>query len=113
MDESADYFYDVNGKLRDLEEKENLTRDRVLLIGKNLIDAREKTKDEINELKIQMEKLSREVERIRETMQNILEEFESFARKEDLEAVKKQLDLFSPLEFARIEDVEKMIKKMN
>ena len=108
---NQDYSFDVNGKLRDIEEKQNLTRDRVLLIGKNLIESREKTKEEISELKLQIDKINREVERLRDTVQSMMEEFDNFARKSDVESVEKQLELFSPLEFARMEDVEKMIHK--
>jgi seryl-tRNA synthetase len=109
--ESSDYAYDALGKLRDLEEKQNLTRDRVLLIGKNLIDSRENTKQEIGELKIELDSLKKEFTRLRDTVQNILEESVEFARKAELESVKKQLDLFSPLELASHSDVEKIIKK--
>jgi len=107
----TDYLYEVNGKLRDLEEKQNLTRDRVLLIGKNLIDSREKTKEEIANLKMDFENLKKDISKLRDILQNSLDELEDTARKGELEAVKKQLDLFSPLEFARIDDVEKMLHK--
>ena len=99
QEETQDYSYlnEINGKLKDLEEKQNLTRDRVLLIGKNLIDAREKTKEEIGELKAEVESLKREFSKIRDTLQNILDGFEDFARKEELEILKRQWDMFSPL----------------
>ena len=105
------YLEEVNGKLRDLEEKQNLTRDRVLLIGKNLIDTREKTKEEISDLKLEISELRRDFAKLKDLLQNIADDLEELPRKGEVEALQKQLDLFSPLEMARIEDVEKMIHK--
>ncbi len=114
MEEESDneeYYSEINWKLRDLEDKENLVRDRVLLIGKNLVDIREKTKDEINDLKRQVESLDKEVKKVKEVMENVMEYLGEFARKEEVEMIARKMDMFSPLEFARIEDVKKMLKK--
>jgi predicted nucleic acid-binding Zn-ribbon protein len=92
-----DYFSEVNAKLRDLEEKQNLTRDRVLLIGKNLVNIREKEKSEVAEIKRQIDFLKKEIEKIKETLQTVLDEFEDFARKDDLTALENQIDMFSSL----------------
>lgn len=112
-EETQDYSYvnEINGKLRDLEEKQNLTRDRVLLIGKNLIDAREKTKEEIAELKADIEGLRKQFASIKDLLQNIADDLEEIPRKGEIESMQKQLDLFSPLEFAKTEDAEKMLHK--
>jgi len=110
-EEQQEYSYELMGKLRDIEEKQSLTRDRVLLIGKNLIDAREKSKEEIEELKIEVEKLTKEMTKLKDVVQNIMEELDEFARKSELDSIQKQMNIFSPLNLARIEDVEKMITK--
>lgn len=112
-EDTIDYSFlnEINGKLRDLEEKQNLTRDRVLLIGKNLIDSREKTKDEITELKVEIDQLKSQFSKISDLLQNIADDLEEIPRKGQIEAIEKQLDLFSPLEFARREEVEKIMNK--
>ena len=45
------FFSEVNTRLRDLEEKQRLLRDKMLLVTKGLIGEREKTFNEIQELK--------------------------------------------------------------
>lgn len=101
---------EFNTKLRDIEEKQRLLKDRILLIGENLIQAREETDKEIAELKIKTEGMRLDLDRIRETMQRLADELESKARKTETEILRKQFKMFQPLNFARIEDVERMLK---
>ncbi len=103
---------EFNTKLREIEEKQKLIKDRVLLIGENLVDIREDTLDEIAELKRKTEGVEEEIKSIRTTLQRIIDLSNDFARKSELAILEKQIDLFSPLEFARIQDVERIIEKM-
>ena len=93
--------------MKDLEERQRIIRERLLLVGKNLLE----TKEELGEIKRNIETLNNEIRKIKELLQNITYELEEFARKDELEVIARQLDMLSPLEFARIEDVKKMIKK--
>jgi hypothetical protein len=102
---------DFSTKLREIEEKQKLLKDRVLLIGENLITSREGLDSEINELKIQAEQTKQDILKIKETLQRIIEELDNRARKSEVDNLKKQARMFQPLELARIEDVEKMIKQ--
>ena len=43
--------FDANSKLKDLEEKQRILKDRLLLIGQNLIDVKEKNTQNILEIK--------------------------------------------------------------
>ena len=45
------FFSEINTRLRDLEEKQRLLRDKMLLVIKGLVNEREKTFTEIQELK--------------------------------------------------------------
>ena len=100
-----DYGYsaqpDGNIKLRDLEEKQKILKDRILLIGQNLIDTKEKNTEDILELKKNMEKLRQDVEGIKSFIETISSEFSKFARKEDLEILSKQAKMFQPLELLK------------
>ena len=44
------FFPDVNTKLRDLEGKQRMIKDRLLLIGQNLVEMRGKTSEDILEI---------------------------------------------------------------
>jgi len=102
---------EFNTKLQDMEEKQRLLKDRVLLIGENLVLSREENQKEITELKINSEKMLRDIERMKETLSRIAEELDSKARFQELEILKKQAKIFQPLEFARISDIRRIIKE--
>jgi len=91
-------FMAVNTRVRDLEEKQRILKDRLLLIGENLIDIREKTHQEILEIKKDLEIINQNVERMRSFLETASAEFSKFARKEDLEILSKQAKMFQPLE---------------
>ena len=93
-----DYGTDVNVRIRDLEEKQRILKDRLLLIGQNLIEIREKNKEAILEIKKDLEIIKQNMERLVSFLETASSEFSKFARKEDLEILSKQARMFQPLE---------------
>jgi hypothetical protein len=85
---------DINVKLRDLEEKQRILKDRLLLIGKNLIEMKEQQTQETLEIKKDMEIIKQNMERLISFLETASTEFSKFARKEDLEILKKQAKMF-------------------
>ena len=53
--------------------------------------------------------LKDEVKKLRERMQIVVEELQNFSRKDEVSLLRRQFKMFEPLQFARIEDVEKII----
>lgn len=99
--EEEEYGYadpDTAVKLRDLEEKQRVLKDRTLLIGRNLIDLREETTSDLLEIKKEIELMKRDLERLKSFLESASEEFSKFARKDDVEILKKQARMFQPLE---------------
>ena len=88
------FFSEVNTRLRDLEEKQRLLRDKMLLVIKGLVNEREKTFTEIQELKSDVEKLKVDNERLKEIIVRLGEAVDKSARKEDLKILQRQFDLF-------------------
>ncbi len=84
-------------RLRDIEEKQRLIKDRVLLIGENLIDLKGEAIREISKLKIKTDNLEKELERIKEILSSIIEESKNYARKSELEILQRQFKMFQPL----------------
>jgi len=102
---------DPNMKVRDIEDKQRILKDRIFLIGQNLIETKEKTDEKILEIKKDVEELKTEVKKISLFLEDIALQLSKFARKEDLEILTKQAKMFQPLEFVRKEDLEKLKKK--
>ena len=91
--QNQDYYPDYTQKLRDIEEKERLLRDRVLLLGQTIVEDREKNFKELQELKKSVIKIKEENERIKEILERVTEITEKSVRKEEVLILQRQLDL--------------------
>lgn len=107
-EEQQNYEYASQINIRDLEEKQRLLKDRMLLIGQNLIEIKERIENELTEIKKGIEELRHTTERMKSFLETASNEFSKFARKEELEILKKQAKMFQPLEFVRKSDLEKL-----
>ena len=101
MDDNQNYsnaYDDYLIKIRDLEDKQKLIKDRLILIGDNLIKTKEKNQEEINEIKKNMEIMKQDINRLKDFLETLSTELPNFARKQDVEILKKQAIMFQPLE---------------
>lgn len=97
-------------RLNEIEEKQRLIKDRILLIGENLISTKEDSLKENSEIKKQLNQINLEIKSFKQLITRIIEEIPNFAKKTELEILERQMQMFQPLEFARIQDIEKIIK---
>lgn len=111
IDPTSAYLADVNVKLRDIEEKQNLIKDRILLIGENLVTEKTQFDKAITKLKTDVRDMKSEIKKIKLAIQRIAETQSSFARRGEVEILERQFKMFEPLGFARISDVKDMIKE--
>lgn len=95
------YFGDINSKMKDLEEKQRILKDRLLLIGQNLIETKEETNQKILEMKKNIEIIKQNMNRIISFVEIASNEFSKFAKKEDLAILSKQAKMFQPLKFRK------------
>jgi len=98
-------------KIRDLEERQRILRDRILLIGKNLIESKEETEKTLGKIKRNLSSLKDETTKIKEILLTITEELSNTAKKSEIIAIENQLKMFSPLELVRIKDIENIIEE--
>ena len=97
MDNQAqnyDSSFDSLSRIRDLEEKLRLVKDRLLLVTQNFIEDRNKTFKEVQEMKKTLLKLEEENLRMREFIRRATEQLENVPRKEELARLQRQFDLF-------------------
>lgn len=99
------FFTETSTKVRDLEEKQRILKDRTLLIGQNLIEFKENFTKAFLEIKQEIEILKNDVERLKSFLESASGEFSKFARKEDLEILSKQAKMFQPLELLTKRDL--------
>lgn len=97
-------------RLNEIEEKQRLIKDRMLLIGENLISTKEDYLKQNFEIKKQLKQISLENKSLKQLVTRIINEMPNFAKRAELEILERQMKMFQPLEFARIKDVEEMVK---
>ena len=102
---------DFNTRLKDTDERNKLIRERVLLLGKNLISSRQENEDEIRALKEENLSIKTDIEKLKRTCNALITEFNKFVKREELALVERMLKDFQPLEFMRKKDVEELINK--
>ncbi len=96
MNYAGQAFGENNLKLRNLEENQRIVKDRLLLIGQNLLEIKEKSNQDILNIKKDVEKIKLEMERMINFLETASSEFSKFAKKEDLEILSKQARMFQP-----------------
>ncbi|MEK6913609.1 MAG: hypothetical protein AABW47_02970 [Nanoarchaeota archaeon] len=110
VNEQSDYngqaFGDLNAKIRNLEERQRILKDQLLLIGQNLVEIKERTNQKTLEIKKDVETMKQTLDRLSSFLETISGEFSKFAKKEDLEILTKQAKMFQPMEFVRKKDLE-------
>ena len=98
-------------RLNEIEEKQRLIKDRILLIGENLISTKEDSLKQDFEMKKQLKQIDFEIKSIKQLLTRVINELPNFARKSELAILERQFKMFEPLEFARIKDVKSIIKQ--
>ena len=110
LQEGSSFPYnEFSTRLNEIEEKQRLIKDRLILIGKNFISIKEEFDKENVEIKKQLKTFEEELKELKILVKRIVTEIENFARKDDLRILERQFKIFEPLQFARIEDVERII----
>jgi hypothetical protein len=97
------YMNELGLKIRDIEEKQRILKERMILIGENLVDLREKTTKENLEVKKNIIIIQEQLNKMLSFLETASSEMTKFARKDDVEILYKQARMFQPLENKRKE----------
>jgi len=98
-------------RLNEIEEKQRLIKDRLLLVGENLISTKEDLEKQTLEFREQSKQINSELKIIKQLSSRIINELESFARKPELEILERQMKMFNPLKSITKEGVKKIIRE--
>jgi len=116
QNQQEDYFNSlvssISTKLRDIEEKQSIIKDRVILIGNNLISEKDRVDEELIEIKKNLADITGNLKKLKMMLNGIIETNNNFAKRTELEILERQFKMFQPLELARISDVENIVKRV-
>ncbi len=98
-------------RLNEIEEKQRLIKDRILLVGENLISTKEEYLKQEFEIKRQLKQIEYELSILKQLTNRIMSELPNFAKRSELEILERQVKIFQPLDFARIKDVKDIVRE--
>ena len=102
---------ELDRRLKMIEERYSDLNRKTELIDKNRLDERKIVIREIKTIDSDITEIKGEISALKNKVELMIKEFETFARKEDLAALKKYIDLWEPVNFATRNEVEKMIEE--
>ena len=111
QDPTSALLTDFSTRLNEIEEKQRLIKDRVLLIGENLISTKEELDKETSEFRNQIKQIDFELKSLKQLVERITNELGNFARKSELEILDRQIKMFKPLKPVRAEDVKRIVRE--
>lgn len=109
--EQQEMGFDINSRVREIEGKYNLLRDRALIINQNMILQYKKNASELVMVNDDLKEMKADIFKLKETIRHLVEEVNMFARKEDLKVLEKYISFWNPLKFVTENEVREMIER--
>ena len=88
---------DFATKLKSVEERNNLLKERILLLDKTFLNENRRLNEEIMEMKTTLMEIKDDTEQIKDSLRHIIKESAAFARKDELRVLEKKLKIWEPL----------------
>ena len=102
---------EMSRRLRLLESRSTDLNRKIEVNEKNMLTERKRFNQELKTMDSEILELKRTVDESKTKIDVVVSELENFAPKEDIESLKKYIELWEPVNFATREEVEKMIKE--
>jgi len=99
----------IAGRLRVSEERMSEIRRKLLLIENNMLASNKKTQADIKILQNDIMELKHTMHNIEDRIIMVIKELRMMAPKEDLQVLKKYIELWDPMKFITREQAEKMM----
>lgn len=103
---------DFTTRLNDVEERLKIMHERVTILDQTFLKQNQKVMQEIKTLDEEISEIKEKLEKIEEAIQHIMLESQEFARREELESIEKFIKMWEPMNFATLDDVREMLKKI-
>lgn len=96
-------------RMRVGEERYSELRKKSLVVEQNMLANNKKAMNEIKSLQTEISELRRSITAIEDKIITIIKELRLTARKEDIDVMKRYLDLWDPVKFITNDQVEKIV----
>ena len=96
-------------RMRVGEERYSELRKNSLVVEQNMLSNHKKAMNEVKSLQSEVNELRRSITAIEDKIITIIKELRLTARKEDIDVMKRYLDLWNPVKFITNDQVEKIV----
>ena len=108
IDHSGD-FIQLSRRIKVVEEGFSNLRRKMLVNEQNDINRHKKTLVEEKTTLTEINELKKEIENLNRIIKEVISELRNSAKKEDVDVLKKYIDMWNPINFVTEETVEKII----
>lgn len=105
--------FEYNTRLRDIEERNNLIKERTLVLSKNFVDFKNETTEDIKGIKKILKQLQEDNEKIKSTLNALIQQNGKYVKRDEMMGFERMLKDFQPLEFVRMKDLDELVEKKN
>ena len=102
---------EIERRLRSLEEKYSNLERRSQVTEENMLSSNRKMKAEIKLGSGEISELKAQIAEVNEKIKALVRELQGFARAEDVDVIRKYLNLIEPLGFVTQNEVERIVKQ--
>ena len=102
---------DLSARVRTLENKYNLFGERLLLINQNMIEEYKKIAKDLKSNELELREIKADLFNLKEALKEVAKEISNFAKKDDIKVLEKYINMWDPLKFITVEEVEDIIDK--
>lgn len=102
---------EVERRLRSIEEKYSNLERRSQVTEENMLSGNRKVKTEIKMTSEELSDLKVQVADVNEKIKAVVRELQGFARTEDVDVIRKYLNLIEPLGFVTQSEVDRIVKQ--
>ncbi len=99
-------------RLKMIESRHNDLSRKAQLMDRNMLDERKRFTNEFRVLSSDILDLKRQINSIQGKLDMIISELKGSARKEELDALSKYIDLWDPVNFVTRNEVEKIVREI-
>jgi len=102
----------LNSRLRVLEERNSNLNRKIEVIEANMLRTQKHVDTEIKTINSDVSEIRRQLEALQDKVDLIIRELKTFASRDDMEVLKKYIDMWEPMNFATKSEVQKIVKEM-
>jgi hypothetical protein len=102
----------MNSRLRMTEERFSNLREKTTFIEENMISADKKIRDHLHVLTSDIDELRLNLDKVKQDMGLVIKELQNLAKKQDVDTLRKYINLWDPIKFVTAREVTKIIENV-